>query len=143
METVNNSYSLWKLIKYGVPQGLILGYAFFNIFLCNLFFIIDNVDIASYPDDNTSYTNEKHSNKISEILECTSRNIFEWFFNNTMKANPDKYHLHWSLGINTNISVSSFDMENTHSQKRLDFTIDRKLKLMIMFPVNVKKQVQI
>ena len=142
METINNSYSLWKLIKYGVPQGLVLRSVFFNIFLCDLFFIIDNVDIASYPDDNTSYTNEKYSNKISEILECTSRNISEWFFNNKMKANPDKYHFHWILGINTKISVRSFDMENTHSHKVLDFTIDRKLKLMIMFPVNVKKQVQ-
>ena len=44
-----------------------------------------------------------------------------------MNTNPDKCHFLSSLDVNTKISVSSFDMENTHSQKLLDFTIDRKL----------------
>ena len=28
----------------------------FNIFLCDLFFIMDDIDFASYADDNTPYT---------------------------------------------------------------------------------------
>ena len=53
---INNSYSLWSLIKHGVPQGSILGPILLNIFLCDMFFMVDNIDIASYADDNTSYS---------------------------------------------------------------------------------------
>ena len=32
----------------------------------------------------------KFSNKVLEKLECASKNIFEWLFDNTKKENPDK-----------------------------------------------------
>ena len=34
-----------------MPQSSILGPILFNVFLCDIFFVIDNVDIASYADD--------------------------------------------------------------------------------------------
>ena len=33
-----NCHSLWKLTKNGAPKGSILGPAFFNMFLCDVFF---------------------------------------------------------------------------------------------------------
>ena len=51
---VNNSFSLWSLIKCGLPQGSILDPILFNI-LCDMFLLNHAVDIASYPDDNTLY----------------------------------------------------------------------------------------
>ena len=41
---LNLSYSSWKEILFVVPQGSIPGPLLFNIFLCNLFFIIDETD---------------------------------------------------------------------------------------------------
>ena len=44
---MNNSYSLWSLIKYGVLQGSILGLILLNLFLCDMLLMIDTIDIAS------------------------------------------------------------------------------------------------
>ena len=45
---VNDAYSSWKDIFYGVPQLSILGLLLFNIHLCDLFYFLEDLDIASY-----------------------------------------------------------------------------------------------
>ena len=52
---IDNAYSSWQNILYGVSQGSILGPSLFNIDLCDLFFIMNHEDIANYADDNTPY----------------------------------------------------------------------------------------
>ena len=60
---INDTYSSWKDIFYGVSQGSILGPLLFNIH-------------ASYADDTTTYTvNEKKESVISE-LETSSSLLF-------------------------------------------------------------------
>ena len=74
-------------------QCPILGLLLFNIFLADLFFILNDVDIASYADDNTSYVIADGINDVIVSLEKESKALLEWFENNLLKSNTDKCHL--------------------------------------------------
>ena len=91
---INNSYSLWSLIKHGVPQGSILGSILFNIFLCDMFFTVDNIDIASYADDNIPYSVGKSQCDLETKPQKASVKISQWFHENDLKANQEKCHFH-------------------------------------------------
>ena len=53
--SVNASFSDWKEIETGVPQGSILRPLLFNIFLNDIFYFINNGNLCNYDDDNTLY----------------------------------------------------------------------------------------
>ena len=48
---ITSAYSSWVEILFRVPQGSTLGSLLFNIFLCDLFFITDDVDFVSHADE--------------------------------------------------------------------------------------------
>ena len=62
---INSRYSSWEEIPFGVPQGSILALLLFNIFICDLFSSMINVDFASYTDDNTPYVIE---NSVKDVI---------------------------------------------------------------------------
>ena len=52
---IENIRSTWMEIIFGVPQSSILVQLLLNIFLADLFLIINDIDIANYADENTPY----------------------------------------------------------------------------------------
>ena len=73
---MNSEYSSWEEILFGIPQWSILGSLLFNIFLCDLLFIMENIDIASYTDDNTPYTTGNSMKEVIQQLENAEKNAF-------------------------------------------------------------------
>ena len=53
---VGSAYSKWSEIRRGIPQGLILGLILFNIFINDIFMIIEQSAICNFADDNTLYS---------------------------------------------------------------------------------------
>ena len=112
---VNDAYSSWKDIFYGVPQGSILGPLLFNIHLCDLFYFLEDLDIASYADDTTIYTVSEKKESVIRALETSSSLLFGWFNNNFMKANSGK-------------STAHLIISPSKTEVLLGITIDHELK---------------
>ena len=101
---VESSYSSWKELKFGVPQGSILGPLLFNIFLNDVFYFMNNTKITNYADDNTPYSIEEDISKLLNTLEIETSVLLKWFDFNEMKSNVDKCHL--ILVNNNDVSVT-------------------------------------
>ena len=127
---IGSSYSTWKEIKYGVPQGSILGPLLFNIFLNDIFYFINNTKIANYADDNTTYSMDENVPNLLSMLENETTALLEWFKANEMKSNEDKCHLliinHQDencvqLGNENIVGSSSVDLLGIKIDKNLNF----------------------
>ena len=68
------------------PQRFTLGPLLFVIFICDLFYFSENVDIASYADDNTPYCASHDIQTTINTLQDSSAKLFNWFSKNSMKA---------------------------------------------------------
>ena len=82
-----------------------------SIFLRVFLFILNDVDIASYADDNTPYVIADGINAVVASLEKTSKAWSELFENNFLKSNADKYHLLVSSSDAVSIRVREYDIK--------------------------------
>ena len=90
---IDSTYSSWEEILFGVLPGSIMGPLLFNIFLCGLFYSMNETDFVSYADDDTSYVTGDSTESVINSLENISIKLFKWFPDIQMKANKDKYCL--------------------------------------------------
>ena len=75
---VGSAFSKWSNIRRGIPQGSILGSLLFNIFINDVFMIIEQSDICNFADDNTLYSCRKRLTEIKENLVSDTKSILNW-----------------------------------------------------------------
>ena len=62
----------------------------FNIYLNDLFYILNDVDICNYADDTTPNVCDSSLKVVIEKLEKSSQLAIKWFNHNYMKLNAEK-----------------------------------------------------
>ena len=120
---INSAYSSWEKILFGVPQGSILGAFLFNMFLCDLFYMISDTDV----DDNTPYVSADTIDEVIKRLDTAAVKLFKWFADDQVKANQCKCHLISSKNENVSIYIGPFEIKNTSCEKLLGIKVDSRL----------------
>ena len=88
---IENFYSDFLTLLSGVPQGSILGPILFNLFLNDLLATLKMSELYNFADDYTISTASKNMSHLIETLEKESETAIEWFNQNKMIVDQDKF----------------------------------------------------
>ena len=111
---VNDSFSPWKDLIRGVPQGSVLGPRLFNVCINDLLLFLQNLNICNYADDATIYSCEKSLDNITHKLKNHCNVALKWLAGSLMKLNADKSLLVLGQRCDHPVTVK---IENTEAVK--------------------------
>ena len=120
---IDDNYSTWSEIPFDVPQGSILWPLLFNNFLAELYFIVNDVDIASYTDGSTPFIAEDNTENLIASLEESSNALFNYFKNSRLKSNPGKCDVLVNTNKHLNSKTGDYKIGNTEFKKQLGVKI--------------------
>ena len=125
---VDSFYSSREVILFGVPQGSICGTLLFNIFMCDIFLILKGTYFTGYADDNTPFVVRDNITNVIKAFGEIEETLVNWFSNNEMKLNTNKYHLLLNSQEPNTLKIGDLHINNSLSEKLLGVTFDCKLK---------------
>ena len=133
---IGNVTSGMEFIKSGIPQGSIIGPLMFILFINDIQFYCDKVQVNMYADDTTLYSSSDSITDIQTMLNYELQNISKWCHYNNMVINSEKTKC-MLIGSNnrlSNVDTSMFDVnidgnniELVKCQKLLGVHVDSSL----------------
>ena len=88
--SVNGHISPLEIIKYGVPQGSILGPLLFIVYTNDVPKSVNNVDITMFADDTNFMRTISSLNEIKDELIPALRKVYNWLTCNKLSLNSVK-----------------------------------------------------
>ena len=126
---INKKFSSWVELMQSVHRGLALGPLLFNIYLNDLFLLVESTEACNFADNTTFFAWEKDLNSLINRLEHDSLLAIEWFEKNYIKLNQEKCHLLVSGNKSENIwaEIDRAKIWESPKQKLLCVFIDQNL----------------
>ena len=88
---INDKKSDFQNIISSVPQGSITGPILFNFSINDLFFFVSSASMHNFADDNSLSATARTVTELKNTLQSESEVIINWFKNNKMIVNPEKF----------------------------------------------------
>ena len=134
---VNGSFSSKKLVKFGVPQGSILGPLLFTIFINDLPLGLSGRETMCdlFADDTTIHAADKSIARLSQRLQQSLCEVSAWCEDNAMIVHPVKTksmviatrQKHQTSSLSVNLSLGDKPVEQVTEHRVLGVIIDDKL----------------
>ena len=134
---LHGTYSSEGSVKFGVPQGSVLG-ILFSIFINDLPLLVTNISVACdmLADNTTFHTSGKYIMQVELTLQESLDQVSCWCDNNSMVINPKKTHSmtiatrqkHQLLPLSLDMLLHEVKVEQVAEHRLLGIIIDNKLQ---------------
>ena len=92
--------------------------------MCDLFYFLEGVAIASYAEDTTPYNANKTNDLVIREIEYFSEFHFKWFNFNYMKINSGKIHVLLSGNDNMSANIDDHAIISENKNELLGIILD-------------------
>ena len=130
---IRDCKSSWLTLTRGIPQGSCLGPLLFNVFVNDLFSVVESANLFNYADDNTLSVSNSSVEKVIELLTKDTKNTMKWFADNYMQANPEKFQIMFLkpqrsiTELPKQMTIDDVTIKTSEKVKLLGVTIDQNL----------------
>ena len=127
---VNGSNSSTNALKFGVPQGSILGPLLFIIYINDLPNIAHDIHFIMYADDANIIITGSNISEIKSKTDNLLKTLSNWVNTNSLKLNLKKTHhmIFSNLGNFTlNLKLGNETIHQSHQERFLGILMDDKL----------------
>jgi len=138
--TIGGSHSVWRRIRFGVPQGSVLGPLLYVLFTAGVPGLVQSLGagVQQYADDTQAYLHRTAEQAVAAMVELTRilESVEDWMRSNRMKLNPAKTQYIWIGGSyqlnkidHAELAARFPDIQFLKTVMDLGVTIDQELNM--------------